>query len=463
MSPDLEIGELTHERTERAVLRNWLTAHGPSLVVWITFLLYSARLSRLISRYAVNVFFADQWEFNDATLFQKHTIWQMFDWQYGPHRQGLGALFARLIEPLFRWNSRIESFIVGGIIVAAALCALWLKRRLYGSVSISDVVIPAIFFTPAQWATVFLTANFAHGPFPLLLTVLYCLAWTCRMSAARYPLVLLINFAAIYTGFGFFLGVVTPLLLVIDYWASAPVTRLPRTYFVVALIVSFVSLGSFFIGYKFNPALDCFSGRPQSLASYVGFVVLMFSTFLSVRSRILGAIILIAMVISLGSALWHLLRPRRLGTSSPEQKKLLITTALITYCLLFCANTAYGRVCAGSLMARSSRYAIYLEPGLLGLYFHVLSIPVSAKRKLLVTGFLVPVLAASVHGDWRGMERFRNVKQKWKACYLQIEDINKCDAAAGFPLLVHEPGRVHLQEKLQYLKRTRQNLYVDIR
>lgn len=160
------------------------SAHGSwgsrltSGIVALAFLIFACRMFRLISRYAVNIFFSDQWNFNNATLFQKHSIWQMFTWQHGPHRQGLGALFEKLIEPSFRWNSRIESFVVGGVVVVAALCALYLKKRLYGHFSASDVLIPAMFFIPRQFETLFVTANFAHGPFPLLLIVLYCLAWT---------------------------------------------------------------------------------------------------------------------------------------------------------------------------------------------------------------------------------------------------------------------------------------------
>src|ERR1700738_904668 len=107
----------------------------PRLLVSIAFVFYAVRIFRLISRYAVNVFFSDQWDFNTATLFQRHSLWQMFDWQHGPHRQGLGALFERMVDPLFGWNSRTESFVVGGVIVTAAICALWLRRRLYGDLS----------------------------------------------------------------------------------------------------------------------------------------------------------------------------------------------------------------------------------------------------------------------------------------------------------------------------------------
>src|SRR4030081_2054874 len=212
-------------KTQADGVWNWLEEQWVTLLVAVAFIFYAARLFRLISRYAVNIFFSDQWEFNDATLFQKHSLWQIFDWQHGPHRQGLGALFEKLVDPIFGWNSRIESFIVWGVIVTAAICALWLKRRLYGSFSVFDVVIPAILFIPAQWETLFVTANFSHGPFPLLLILVYCLSWTFGKRAVRYPLVLLINFVSIYTGFGIFLGVLTPILLALDYWASAPQTR----------------------------------------------------------------------------------------------------------------------------------------------------------------------------------------------------------------------------------------------
>src|SRR5438874_6211956 len=146
MNPKTELEPKILEDKEESAVRRWLNARA-SFVVAVAFVLFAARLFHLISKYAVNIFFSDQWEFNDATLFQKHTIWQMFAWQHGQHRQGLSALFSKLVEPHLGWNSRTESFIAGGIIVAAATCALWLRRRLGGALSFSDLVIPAVFFT----------------------------------------------------------------------------------------------------------------------------------------------------------------------------------------------------------------------------------------------------------------------------------------------------------------------------
>ena len=261
----------------------------PCLSVSIVFVVYAARLFHLISRYAVNIFFADQWDFNNATLFERHSLWQIFRWQHGPHRQGAGALFERVVDPLFGWNSRTESFVVGGVIVAATMSGLWLKRRLYGKLSVFDIAIPAILFTPAQWQTLFMGQNFAHGSFPLLLMLLYCLSWTSRRQSVRYPLVLFINFVAIYTGFGIFLGVLTPTLLILDYLSGTRESRLSKGYLTTAIVVAVCSLASFFAGYKFQSASACFSLRPESPVSYWHFAALMFANFFAVRRLTLAA------------------------------------------------------------------------------------------------------------------------------------------------------------------------------
>ncbi len=437
---------------------------GPSgwtlSLVAVACVFYAARIFVLISRYAVNIFFWDQWNFDDATLFQKHSLWQMFAWQHGPHRQGLGALFQKLVDPHFAWNSRIESFVIGAVIAAAAACAFWLKRKLYGPLTIFDAVIPAIVFTPRQWGTLFSASNFAHGPMPLLLILLYCLSWTCGRGAVRYPLILLINFFAIYTGFGLFLGLMTPFLLLLDrrHGPDAP----SRTYFICVLLIALVSLGSFFVGYRLVPVIDCFSLQPQSPWSYLNFVALMFAYFLALNGtgavpRLVGVAILIVLVVLLAIALWRLLR--RQALSIAERNRLLAVVTLIAFSLLFCINTAYGRVCGGLDLAHTSRYAIYLEPGLLGAYFCLLSIRRAVTRNLLLAGMLLPVLAASLHLGLGEMDYPRYIKLRWKTCYLQTEDIKQCNQIGGYEIYPEPTEAIHLQEKLQFLKKTRQNLY----
>jgi hypothetical protein len=446
-------------------LQNRRASQLTEALVATAFVLYAARMFRLISQYAVNIFFSDQWDIDDATLFQKHSLWEMFTWQHGPHRQGLGALFQKLVDPIFAWNSRTESFVVGGVIVVAAICAFSLKKRLCGPLSIFDIAIAGLLFTPAQWETLFVAANFAHGPFPLLLLLLYCLSWTFRKRAVRYPLLLIINLVTIYTGFGVFLGVLTPVLLALDYWSSTPPKRLPKTYFSITLAVALLSLGSFFVGYKFNVAIDCFSFQPMRPKAYAAFVDLMFANLFTIKGThgiylILGGVFLTAVLATMAVATWRLLRrPAGMMANSSGQ---LVILALTSYSLLFCLNTAYGRLCGGLLLALTSRYVIYLEPAMLGLYFQLLNIRQPSTRKWLLSGFLLAVVVASFRTDHAEMEHFRSIKQTWKMCYLQSEDIQQCDETANSPIHRRTPiEQDHLKEKLQYLKKTRQNLYVD--
>jgi hypothetical protein len=445
-----------------------------NVLVALVFVVLAVRLFRLISKYAVNIFFSDQWKFDDATLFQIHSIWQMFTWQHGPHRQGLGALFQRLIEPYFRWNSRIESFVVGGVVVVAALFALYLKKRLYGHLSASDVLIPAVFFIPRQFETLFVTANFAHGPFPLLLLVLYCLAWTCSKPLVRYALVVLINFVTIYTGFGLLLGFLTPILMILDYRASLPESRLPKGYFICAIAVSLVSIGSFFVGYQFNPGSSCSPFPAAKPQYYIAYTALMFANFFGVkhatpnRELVVGIAAMIALLAALLVCSRQLVRTQDVNVPDIRRKRSFVIASLIAYCFLFCLMTAFGRLCSGLWTAHAPRYVIYLELGVLGLYFHLLNISRTSVRRILLAALLIPVLAVSWRINPADAGHFALIKQQWKTCYLQTENVDGCNTAVGFSIYppvgvsISPSARQRFQEKLDYLKKNRLNLYADL-
>jgi hypothetical protein len=435
-----------------------------TLFVAGAFLFLAVRLFRQVSRYAVNIFYSDQWDFNDATLFQKHSLWEMFRWQHGPHRQGVGALLSKLVEPHFQWNSRVEAFLATGIVVIAALCALYLKTRLWGPLSFSDIAIPLIFFTPAQYENLWLTPNFSHGPLPLLLAVLYCLALTCERAVIRYSLALIVNFLAIYTGFALFLGVITPVWLLLDYFLRRRAGQ-PSNYVLIALALSFLSLASFSAGYRFESAADCFSVQPRSAVDYLVFINLMLAHFFGARgSRFfvsipLGGMILVVMVLVLVSF------GKRVRQSKNYTPKDLIPAVLVGYCLLFCAANAYGRTCFGRGMAFSSRYTEYIEVGVLGLYLQALSASAKWAQRTL-SGLVVAMLLVGSFpippADRYAMQYFHNIKANWRSCYIRFEDIRRCDQATGLGVFQF-PERTKLKEKLDYLKQTRQNLYSDLK
>jgi len=435
----------------------------PHFLVLGAYFLLGVRFFGLISRYAVNVLFLDQWDFDDATLFQHHSIWEMFRWQHGPHRQGLGALSQWLIEPWIHWNGRYEAFGIGAIIVSAAVLALLLKVRLYGTIGYSDVIIPLLFLTPLQYETLVVTTNPAHGSLPLLLTVLYCLCWLIRTYCRRYSCVLLVNFLLIYTGFGIFIGPVTPTLLALDYYAN--VRHLAPKYqwgSAVAVTISIASLASFFIGYKFQSAVDCFSPTPENPVMYLWFVALMFANAAGLRilsltpATLIGSIMLLLLLVGLSVAVRRLL-----AQGADTWSRDAAIAALLAYCAVFCLNTAYGRLCLGLGGAGSPRYVPYVVLGLFGLHLYALS---NHGRNLRVSLVLVLLVLAMLSArpldriNARSLEYLSNGKRVWRECYLDRHDIHECDTLTQFQIYPH-PEATRLQEKLDFLEHNHLNLY----
>jgi len=443
--------------------RSWplrVPTWASSLVVSLVFLFYAARFFRLISRWAVNIFFWDEWDVTNATLFQHHSWWEIFTWQVGPQREGIGGVFAAVVEPLFRWNSRSESFLVGGIIASTALLALYLKHRLYGSLSLLDVTVPILYFTPRQYENVFVTVNIARDTVPAFLLIVYCLAWITEPPAKRYVILLAINFLAIYTGFGLFIGVLTPVLLILDYLAHG---NRSWKLFAGSVLVALLSLASFFIGYKSIPGLDCFTWRLISPRMYLRFVGVMFAKFFAIPgterwTRIAGMIIFFILLATAVLVVRNLLRERDHHDNNVRQRG-LATTALIGYGLVFAANAAYGRACFGIFFALSSRYVIFLIPAFLGLYFFCLTLRSKRVRVLTALALLLAALPASLYLD-PAWFLFPQKKAEWKDCYKRLENIRQCDEIVGFKIYP-SPEATHLEDKLQYLKQTHQNLYAD--
>jgi hypothetical protein len=421
------------------------------MLVAIVFAALAWRLFRLVAEYAVNIFFWDQWDFNDASLFGHHSVWGIFRFQHGPHRQGVGGLLAALVDPWFRWNSRTEAFLVTGIVVVAGLSMLLLKYRLFGALTWTDVTIPMLVFTPAQWESNWNTVNLAHGILPVLLVVLYCLAWTWRNERFKYALITGLNLVTLYTGFGFFLGLLTPPLLLAKYREKRGV------YLPVCLALSIVSLASFFVNYRNQDASGCPSILAAPVTAYVRYFGLMFASPFGLRGigwAVLPGLVAMAAVVGIAAASWKRLLA---GTSAPY----VVLATLSAYSLLFCAATSIGRTCTGLDEAHSSRYAVYKQLAILSLYFWALTVRQPAWRKALpwvLPVVLIPSLFVT-SGDRQDMADFFKLKTGWRACYLSGKTTDECDDANG---AIHpDPDRTHLRQKLDYLRATRQNLFSD--
>jgi hypothetical protein len=430
---------------------------GPALVA-VVFAALAFRLFRLTAQYAVNIFFWDQWDFNGVTLFEHHSPWQIFRYQHGPHRQGLGGLLAALVEPWFRWNSRTEAFLATALVVLTGLCMLYLKRRLFGPLSWTDVAIPMLVFTPAPWEAIWNTVNFAHGTLPVLLIVLYCLAWAWRSERAKYAVITLLNFVTLYTGFGLFIGLLTPVLLLAKYRESRGRPAV-RSYLLICTVVSIACLASFFVHYRNDDASGCSSIFSASPADYFQFLCLMFATPFGIRgfdlpSTLAGGLVLAA-VAAIATVSWK----RVLAGRTENGARHLVLAILSAYSILFCVAATLGRTCTGLEEAHASRYGNYRQLAVLCLFFAVLALrPRRAAWRAVLPMLLIPSLFMTAK-DAKDMTEVYRVKSHWRACYLSGKAADTCDDEIG---PIHpRPEETHLQQKLDYLRATRQNLFSD--
>ena len=444
-------------------------AYAPLAVVLLLYVVLSARMFRLISHHAVNILFGDAWGFDYYLLSGQHSWWQMFSWQFGPHRQGVGAIFLYWIGEWSHWNSRTEAFAAGAVIVCAVAVALVLRRRLYGQITYQDALIPLLLLVPSQFEMLTWGPNVSHGPFPLFLLVLYCLAWGVRFPIPKYGFVLFLNFCLIYTGFGLFIGFITPLLLGYDFYKKLRGQPLrERLYALIAFCLSLASLGSFFAGYKVEHGVLCYglpntpavSFKVRFLPEYTRFMCLMFANFFGIKGTNLwtslsGGLILAAAIICLGLSLKRFFLSR-----SAPCAAVAVPAILLGFCLLFAFFTALGRLCLGFEAAQVARYMPYLSVGLLGIYFSLLFGPMTKARSISIYALFAFAAFTSISIRGGTMIWLGQAKREWKACYLEHRNSDLCDKLTKFRV-DFDPDSKARQEKLDVLEQKRLNLFAS--
>lgn len=433
------------------------TLNRTALAVAAVAIALGVRYFHFIWKYSVNILFFDQWDFL-APLFEEQTgIVSLFLRQHGPHREGLGLVLDRILYPATGWSARAESFMIGGAIFGAMLVALLLKRRLLSQLTYSDVVIPAIFLSLVQFETLIGTPNAAYSGIPLLLILLYCLTLLQRRYILKYTLLLLINFLLIYTGMGIFMGAVTLGIFSLEcYRRIRNWSAVPFLASAGALVVAGASLASFFVHYRFRPAVGCFEFPYKDGMAYPRFIAIMFSSFLGPTGPMIllitvGIVIVIFSLVVLGIQIVHLV------TCESVQDVHLIIAVLLGYGLLFSANTAVGRVCLGPEAALASRYTTLLVPLFLALYLYLASLPASALQTIMVTGFVIVLVPGALRRP-PAVGWFSEGKRAWAECYVRTEKIEYCDQATRFKIYP-DPPHTGLKQKLDYLKARRLNLF----
>jgi hypothetical protein len=435
------------------------------LVVATAVVALGAKFFYFISAYSVNIFYYDQWEFLTPFFQGNLDSTELFLRQHGPHRLGLGLIVLKLLYSATHWNTRAEAFLIGGCVFMAMLLTLNLKRRLFCALQYSDVAIPLIFLCLTQFETYIGAPDPAYAGLPLLLISGYCLALLVRNHLLRHTLILLLNFPLIYTGLGFFMGLITIGVFGLElYWRIRGIIDIPLWQSISSVVLAVLSLASFFLHYTFMPAVDCFGTSSHALVNYPWFVALMFSAFLGPRYPLApvtaaGLISLIVALAIFGLQSFHLVAPPEASRSRNTQPIHLVISVLVGYSLLFSFSASVGRVCLGlPEAAQPSRYSTLLVPAYVGIYFFLLSLPMKALQRIALGMFLILLLPTGLFVPiWAG-HKLADGKRAWVACYLRTQSIKYCDQNTGFPVYPR-PGQTDLQGKLDFLRRNHLNLF----
>jgi hypothetical protein len=432
----------------------------PSLLVAAVFLAMALRLLWMITRNEVNLLYYDEWDLYRKFIPHPGSSWlELFLYQPGPHRQGIGYILMEWIAAASHWNTRAMSFAVVAFTIASALLALVLKKCLFGEITCSDVIIPLLFLAPVQYEIFLGAANLPTTSLPLFQVILYALAWTVESAGWRYCWVLILNFLLIYCGYGFFAGILTPLLLALELTRALRLRR-DASQSVIAMLIALASLASFFVGYRFLPAAECFRFPYHPFVNHFWFVALMFANLLRLKGTGLAPTIMGLGLLLL--AVWIFVgKLRDAWRMEPKRNDDHVMLALTGFSLLYAANAAVGRVCFGVEYGQSSRYAPYLFPVFLAFYFALLELRPQPRRTFTLTIYVIALAVAAVFlspRDRRTIAYYHDGKAGWKACYLQRQDPVACTRETGFAIYPN-PSSIQIRRELDYMQQDHLNLF----
>jgi hypothetical protein len=433
---------------------------GPLLVVGFAITAVAFRALWFIYHYSANILWWDQWDFWEPLLYRQ-SLWKVFDRQHGPIREGVGLLFAKVVADLSHWNTQADTLSIGAVVIIASIIAVYLKYRLVGTISYWDAIVPVIFLSVREYEIWVVTPNQAHGPFPILLLMLYCVAWTIKSVSARHIWLMVTTVLMTFTGFAIFIVPIHVFLVAVEIYGATVSKDSSRAFWSAAsLVCTFLAVSLFLKGYVYTPPTEIHFPYEKPM-EYLWFLAAILANFIGRTGRGIAtmgwglAFLVISVVIVLRYA-WRMLRhPRKLAPFT------IVVFTLLSFTLIYAANAAVGRVFLGPEAPLASRYVLYIVPLFFGLYLELATWKRGSPRfaLLLVFAFLICDGALILRQRDRAVVvAVREGKLAWKNCYLKYENISVCDQKTNFKVYPL-PEVNNLAGKLRFLKSNGLNLY----
>ncbi len=453
-----------------------LRRHGPPVLLAAVTIGLALRLYRLVDLYAVDLLFYDQIELYEAFL-DAPSAWDLFRFQHGPHRQGLPFLGTWWLARLTDWNARADAFHVLAYVFVATGLALALRRRLFGPFAFTDVAIPLLLLTPAQYGIFTHAPNASHCAGPLVLLLLMGHALLIQSPRRRVAALVGLDFLAVHTGFAIFAGAVLPVLLALAAWRERRAGRPGEAGLAFGgalLCVAWVAV--FLVGYTGRNGLDAVEDVPR-LASYPTFVAYMFANVLGLKEPgrltiAVGALVALAAIALALRQLPRLLAPPARPAPGPDRlpeppsgcTRAEVLLLLSAFSLLYCGATAVGRVQFGLSGAQSSRYVPLVAPAFLALVLAATQLGRTAPRVLLGSLAVAALVHASfpMHPLEEGfMKRLAQKKRSWVASYRETGSVDQASRAARLRIDPFRDPRRSTEDTFAFLREHRLSFFAD--
>jgi hypothetical protein len=382
-----------------------------------------------INEYSINLPFYDSWDFN-RPIFNSDSLLSAFEYQHGPHRQGLGGLIQYLILTVSNFNFQYIAYtgILG--IYSGALIIIGAIKKLEINTSNLSIFIFVILTSIISQEAVTMNPNLSHGslPFLLLSIIIYLHISDCQNNWKNGSIPVVVILLS-YTGFGFiFSGVYLSAIIFYFIYSRSIQKNFVSLIFTIAICLLF------FIGYKSNPSIDCY--KPINFANipeYINFTIYCLSRPIIIVDLIYKVNITVSLIIGwiyILLIIMILVALIRNYKKTPELYSLLI--ALILFSLIFSFLTAVGRSCGGNEAAFGGRYYLYVTPAFLALIIYLTHIKSGVFNTTNL--YIFTVLLISLNLLWEKNNHidilsYYQVKKNWIQCMKKSKNVTECTRA----------------------------------
>jgi len=398
----------------------------PGIAVMFFSFLLSIKLICFVKLHAVNLLFSDHWTYLKP-LFDDSGAWERFNYQHGPHRQGLGFLISGWLMQISNWNTNLDSYFIGVVLCFSNILLLLLFRTLRGKFIWSDILCPLLILSPIHYETILLAPNSSHSIIPLFLIIASCLGFIIKNQLYASMYLLLSGFLLVYTGFGLFAG-----LLLLSYLAAKALHKAiekENTFFNCRIF--FLSLAppfAYFWSYNMQFATYDFSLEPPASIQYVEFICFLWAGVFQIRPPYafrFGAILLLTLLVSTLFLFKEFYKTR--------DGKYLIPLYLIVSSLIYTIAVSTGRIQTGANFAQGSRYMSLPMLGIFGSYIFLNSISINwlktSSSSILLIFSLNDVFLDKTHTEV--LEGFQSMKRQFLVAYSPDKSLAQVQTDSG--------------------------------